>query len=531
LRPSILDKLVDAERGDDGNQKPIKFDEVTPWPEAVDGAELLDAMAKAIRSFVVMPDKVADAVALWVVHTYAVDAFGISPRLAIMSPQKGCGKSTLLDVLSRLVHRAYETSNTSASALFRLIARDRPCLLIDEADTFMLNKNGEPSEVLNILNSGHKRGGGVTRTVGEDHEPMRFETFAAGAIALIGKLPAQLHDRSIPVSLQRRMANESIERLYYGEGCILDELARKITRWMDDNGEAVAQMKRPPLPARAFNRLGDNWRPLFAIAEVVGREWPQRCIKAFDSIAPDDDTIGTVLLMDIRAVFAEHGGDRMTSLALCAALAALEGRPWAEWGKSAKPITQNQLARLLKPYQVSPVDVRTAEGTRMGYVLDRLERAFERYIPSTPLSNHDAPTSEENQPLAENSNHDEFSAVVDRDSRNPLKNNDCRGVVDQKGGEGHICRYCGRGEPLPNQVAIDGRTVWLHPGECEAGWMAEVEPDKAPPSPKGVKFMITNVERAGLYALGWSKDEVDNMTPAQAEELLARREGPPSDRP
>ena len=30
-------------------------------------------------------------------------------------------------------------------------------------------------------------------------------------------------------------------------------------------------------------------------------------------------------------------------------LARIEGGPWAEWGKGGKPITQNALARLLKP--------------------------------------------------------------------------------------------------------------------------------------------------------------------------------------
>ena len=38
----------------------------------------------------------ADALALWAVHTYLLDSFGISPGLAITSPEKGCGKTTAL---------------------------------------------------------------------------------------------------------------------------------------------------------------------------------------------------------------------------------------------------------------------------------------------------------------------------------------------------------------------------------------------------------------------------------------------------
>ena len=57
-----------------------------------------------------------------------------------------------------------------------------------------------------ILNSGHRRGGSVLRTVGDDFEPRQFGTYAACAIAMIGQLPGTLADRSISIELQRRLA-------------------------------------------------------------------------------------------------------------------------------------------------------------------------------------------------------------------------------------------------------------------------------------------------------------------------------------
>ena len=48
------------------------------------------------------PEHSADAAALWVMHTYLLDAFHISPRLAIASPEKQCGKTTLIDVTHAL---------------------------------------------------------------------------------------------------------------------------------------------------------------------------------------------------------------------------------------------------------------------------------------------------------------------------------------------------------------------------------------------------------------------------------------------
>src|SRR2546422_11047573 len=52
VRAPILDRLVKAKRPttDDGKQgRAISFPEPEPWPEPVDGPELLDGMAKAIR--------------------------------------------------------------------------------------------------------------------------------------------------------------------------------------------------------------------------------------------------------------------------------------------------------------------------------------------------------------------------------------------------------------------------------------------------------------------------------------------------
>ena len=97
VRASILDKLVEAEKrsGDTGDGKPgrkVEFPAPEPWPEKVDGAELLDELATAIRRYIVMPDHSHDVCALWTVHTYLLDHFLISPRLAIRSPAPGAGR-------------------------------------------------------------------------------------------------------------------------------------------------------------------------------------------------------------------------------------------------------------------------------------------------------------------------------------------------------------------------------------------------------------------------------------------------------
>jgi hypothetical protein len=191
IRSAILDRLVQAERPNDDSGKqgrPVSFAEPEPWPDPVGGAGLLDAVAEAVSRYVVLPEHSRDTAALWVLHTYLLDCFLVSPRLCACSPIKRCGKTTLLDVLAHLVLRPLPAANVTSSAIFRVVEAHRPTLLIDEADTFVF----ENDELRGVVNSGHRRGGSVLRIVGDDHQPHAFSTYSACAIALIGQLPDTL---------------------------------------------------------------------------------------------------------------------------------------------------------------------------------------------------------------------------------------------------------------------------------------------------------------------------------------------------
>lgn len=267
-----LDKLVIAKRreaeGEDetgGQGRAIDLPEPEPWSSLVDGAVLLSEITAEIRRYMVMADGAAESVALWTVHAHALDAFGISPRLAITSPRPQCGKTTLLDLAYHLVTRPLLMANISAAAVFRTVERACPVLLADEADTWLHGND----ELRGILNSGHRRGGSVIRVVGEDLEPRQFSTWGACAIALIGKLPLTLADRSIPITLQRKRPDETVERFRFDRTETLDTLARKAARWAKDNIGRLADMD-PITPDALSNRSADNWRPLLAIADAAG---------------------------------------------------------------------------------------------------------------------------------------------------------------------------------------------------------------------------------------------------------------------
>ena len=334
FRSSILDRLVQAEReklgldgGDEGKQgHAIEFPEPEPWPDPVDGAALLDGLAGAIRRHVVMSDAARDAAALWVVHTFLIDCFLVSPWLGVTSPVKGCGKTTLLDVLGRLVPRALPTANVTPAALFRVVEGYRPTLLVDEADSFLHDND----ELRGVLNSGHRKGGTVLRTVGDDCEPRAFNTFCPTVIALIGHLPDTLHDRAVAIDLKRRLRTESVEPYRPDRAGHLDVLTRKAMRWTQDHGERIAAAD-PQMPDGVINREADNWRPLLAIAAEAQGDWPKRARNAAEAAriaaASDEGSRLELLLGDIRDVFGKQA--EMPSADLVEALhrASLRQRP------------------------------------------------------------------------------------------------------------------------------------------------------------------------------------------------------------
>src|SRR5689334_9525486 len=85
-----------------------------------------------IRRYVVLTDEQALACALWVLHTYAVDAADVTPYLSITSAEKQSGKTVLLDVLEGIVHKPWRAVTPSAAVTFRTIEKDAPTLLLDE---------------------------------------------------------------------------------------------------------------------------------------------------------------------------------------------------------------------------------------------------------------------------------------------------------------------------------------------------------------------------------------------------------------
>ncbi len=387
IRVGTLDGEIEKRRPKDQTAEAtqgskVAFPDIEPWLDVVNGSELLNDIAATIKRFVVAPETAIIAASLFVLHTYSFDLGETSPILFITGPTKRCGKSRLLASLLRMVFRPFAAASASAAGIYRTIELHHPTLCIDEVDTFMRGDE----QLRGLVNSGHTRDAAFhlacATTADKEIEPRRWSTWTPKIFSGIGRLAATIEDRAIIIKMSRKRKNDACERLLHGTR--FDDIPRKALRFVNDHTEAIRN-GNPSLPAALNDRAADNWTPLLVLADQAGGDWPAKGRQAALALTAADDSdaqgIGEMLLADIGAVFTTEHTDKLPSAKLAEALAKMEGRPWAEFGRTGKPITPSQLAKQLRPFEVRPSKLRIGDETLNGYLREDFNQAFACYLP------------------------------------------------------------------------------------------------------------------------------------------------------
>jgi|GEM_PF-268407 len=449
-----LDKIVAEARDDSKSEEgaPALYGHwnVEPADEPVDGCILLRELKETVRHYVFISNDQAIAVALWIIFSWLHEHLTHSPILYVTSAEKESGKSTLLGVLNFLTRRSLQSVDISGPALFRSITKWQPTLVVDEADKTLTNNQ----DLCAVINSGWTRGQGVARCHPDTHEPEIFSTFAPKIVAMKGRnLPDTTLSRSIVITMKpRRVGNpkEHTADFDHLDNETFARLRSQLMRFAADNGEANAKAT-PETPPGFYNRRRANWKPLLAIAETCGSEWKRAAwtaALAIEAVADTfDPSIGVELLWAIKAAFDARAEppknkDRIKSADLIDVLVADATAPWATYNKG-KPISERQIARLLKNYEIVPKTIRLDDGaakstTAKGYLREWFADAFARFCTSS---------SPEGENLSVTSVTDLFSRefsqfsvrhrandVTDQRSGKPLNISDVTDVTDRSGG-------------------------------------------------------------------------------------------------
>lgn len=426
---SVLDKLVAALRK--RSYPPSIIEDLTAWPSAVDGVALYHEIGCIIEKYIVLPQGGLHALGLWCMGTYAFDDFHIFPKLIFHSPEKRCGKSTALDVVEAISNRALFSSSITPAALFRVIDKYHPTLVIDEADTFISGRN---DELIGIINSSHARNRAfVIRTVGDNHEPKQFSTWSPQAFASIKQLQDTIMDRSVIIELRRKTKDERTTRIRTTLKEELKPLRQKLLRWYQDTKLSLKAYWIEPETLNS-DRAVDNWLPLYTIAHSISAECFDHCKNAYRLLnsSTDDPSIPLQLLEDIQAILNGHNYERIASRDLVEKLIDLEERPWCEW-KRGQPMTQNSLAKLLDGFSIKSKQYRFGDRRQRGYEKEFFADSFSRYLSSQsdiPPSNHDSVTLAPDKAVSGIEAVTDNISVTDTKSSKLAPDMGCHGVTD-----------------------------------------------------------------------------------------------------
>jgi putative DNA primase/helicase len=375
---------------------------IEPWPDPVDGAELLQQIFGTFERFIFVPDRGFITVTIWTVLPYVYEEFHKLPVLRIKSPQKRCGKSTLLDVLELLTIRPLLTVSITPPTLYRLIERFHSTVLVDEAETF----GKEDDELRCIVNGGYERNRPACRTNKETMEPEFFRTFGCKVLASIRSLHETIEDRSVFIDMTRKPRGVELEELCDADPEVFTVLRRKTKRWADDNRASLRTMHLQR-PKSLVDRSWNKWRSLLSIAHVAGGQWYQMALKAAVDMTTEHDSelnTGAEALSHIRTFFrkgdCEHDESKGAfglSRKILEHLNSDVEASWADWkhvdenGNTKKGMTAKQLGQILKPFKIKS-DRPTIAGCRYhGYWLKDFREAFDSYLdPEEPNTETDA---------------------------------------------------------------------------------------------------------------------------------------------
>ncbi len=367
------------------------------------GSSALDDVHSFLGRFVAYPSKHAHvAHTLWIAHAHLMEKWESTPRLAALSPEPGSGKTRLLEITETLVPRPVEAVNATPAYLFRKVSDPNglPTILFDEIDTIFGPRAKEHEEIRGLLNAGHRRGAMAGRCVvkGKSIETEEFPAFCAVALAGLGNLPDTILTRAIVIRMRRRAPTEKIEpyrrRIHAPEG---NRLRDRLQAWAQEINKILNPY--PEMPDGITDRPADVWEALLSVADAAGSSWSVRAREAAVAMVADaigdKGSLGIRLLTDLRNVFGAN--PMMPTADILASLNTLEEAPWGDL--KGKPLDSRRLSQFLRPYGVSPKNIRFHNDIVKGYSAQDLFDPWQRYL--CPSHKEEATTATEATPKQE----------------------------------------------------------------------------------------------------------------------------------
>ena len=265
---------------------------------------------------------------LWAMHTHVFRQFMHTPRLLFKSGFRGHGKSRTLRVTEAFTANAIRSGNATAAVFFRWTDAGHNVLL-DEVDNLELMSD---RNFRSALNDGYDRGGTVDRYSQSAGAPVKFNAFAAVALAGIGAVPLPLARRSITINMKYDPNADRTRRLFNRQDAALndtlDVISMHLAAWALD---AKLNLE-PPMPEALTGEQCDVWRPLVSIADSCSAELGELvreiAVRMCRGLDQDPEV---VLIRDIRLILNERCADRLLDKIILPDLRKQPHGLWSDW--------------------------------------------------------------------------------------------------------------------------------------------------------------------------------------------------------
>lgn len=526
-----------------------------------DEKALLAEVEATLKRYCDAPERELKLAAMYVLLSYVADKLNEIPYLRA-SGEAGSGKSRFVGAVGLMCLRPILTIDPSAASLFRMMDAFKPTLIIDEFNGAADSEDA--FALMQILNAGNQRLTSVTRVGNGPGGEKTLEMFSAFGPKLIAGLKMTdsqaFESRCISLKLEKTSRKDIpfrlTDRMLQDFRSIREKLylwrLRNLSRdWETRLNEAESELKTFDIAPR-FVQIAI---PLHALIEDIElkRQFAEMLEARTDDAANlKTQTLEAVIVGTIYGLLFDEDKDGTPKLKPQNALTDSGALYEIEDGVILDKITvnlitdsinQDRAAQKLKMYEPkeigkilnNDIGLKTRKiKTRQSKNRDKAGLVFDRESLAKVFAKYGYPHFREfswpQRPQSDNSNGAntlEWGQEDSKDAHFPFDGPTPKATADNNLQE--------MGPLGPSNLPEAGGTLSNEPFEAadEAyNEMAKSRDGGAVDTQKSVSFLITRDQRQQLYDMGYSRADVDAMTPEGAHAIL-RAEGhcPPDDSP
>jgi len=223
--------------------------------------------------------------AIWDMGTYFFDGFEAYPYLEVVG-EKGCGKTTSAKITEFTAKDGITFSSITAPTLFRYVHVQRPTMIWEEVQRlFSYRKGVDNDERIELLLIGYQKGALVPRTEKDSNGQFAIRTYEAYCPKLfvgtkeipMNERTAPLKDRTISQFLLR--ADKQFQQPRKDDKKFLQQRNNLYAFALAEYETIMYLYHQLGKTSELKNRDLDKWKPLLALAELIGEDVKAELLK------------------------------------------------------------------------------------------------------------------------------------------------------------------------------------------------------------------------------------------------------------